>query len=460
MGIPTPTRDALLSRWKLIADHPHPLALQHKLHPGTVATPALEAASLAMADTVRRRDGRLIISFPPQEGKSTLADSLCVQQLATNPDTRILIASYGQDLAQEHGETIRKHITDNPWLGVTIRRGKASATNWRLTNHRGGVYSVGIGGGTAGHPADLVIIDDPVKSRDEADSEVYRKRAWHWYLNDIVTRLSPGAAVILIQTRWHADDLAGRLLEEQPGRWRNLRIPAQCDDPATDPLGRELGEYMESARAGGRNWEDIKTQVGSRAWNALYQGHPAPAEGGLLKREWWQRYTTAPADATLLQSWDLTFKDAKHADFVVGQVWAQHGAQAFLLDQVRGRWGFTETVEQIKALSARWPQAHTKLIEDKANGPAVIDSLSKQLPGIIPVNPQGGKESRAAAVSPFIEAGNVFLPRGVGWVDEFVEECAGFPNAAHDDQVDAMTQALARMFVTQTRQGTGFYNFG
>lgn len=168
----------------------------------------------------------------------------------------------------------------------------------------------------------------------------------------------------------------------------------------------------------------------------------------MLKREWWQKYTTAPTTGTLLQSWDLAFKDNKDSDFVVGQVWLQDGPDAYLLDQVRGRWGFTETVEQIKAVSSRWPAAHLKLVEDKANGPAVIESLSRQLPGIVPVNPQGGKESRAAAVSPFIEAGNVYLPRGVGWVDEFIEEAAGFPNATHDDQVDAMSQALTRIFVT------------
>lgn len=255
-------------------------------------------------------------------------------------------------------------------------------------------------------------------------------------------------------TRWHQDDLAGRLQQhDADAGWRVLNIPAQCEDPATDPLGRELGEFMVSARGRSREqWEQRKATAGSRTWNALYQGRPAPAEGGLIKRDWWQRYTIPPERGTLLQSWDLAFKDAKTSDYVVGQVWMHDGANAYLLDQVRGRWGFTETVQQIEAMSARWPAAHLKLIEDKANGPAVIDSLRGRLAGIVPVNPQGGKEARAAAVSPFIEAGNVLLPERP-FAAELIEECAAFPNATHDDQVDAMTQALARIFITSA--GTG-----
>ena len=157
----------------------------------------------------------------------------------------------------------------------------------------------------------------------------------------------------------------------------------------------------------------------------------------------------------------MAFKGTDSSDFVVGQVWQQVGAQAFLLDQVRGRWDFAETCEQVRALSAKWPQAAAKLVEDKANGPAVISALGRAIPGLVAVNPQGGKESRANAVTPLIEAGNVWLPTGAPWVSDLIEECAGFPNAAHDDQVDTLTQALARMFITRpARQGSRTHNIG
>jgi predicted phage terminase large subunit-like protein len=279
----------------------------------------------------------------------------------------------------------------------------------------------------------------------------------------------------VILTRWHEDDLAGRLIAEDGSEWRVLNIPAQADhNPAkgqTDVLGRQPGEFMVSAR--GRTlvqWERRKRTSGSRAWTALYQGRPSPAEGGILKAGWWKRYDTpqwiqradgsrvvhvVAEDAELIQSWDMAFKDTKSSDYVVGQVWLRRGVNAYLLDQVRGRWSFAETCDKLLALTARWPQATAKLIEDKANGPAVMNSLRLRVGGMIPVEPEGSKEARAHAVSPLIQAGNVFLPDPLDdegeplapWVDDFVEEAKAFPNATHDDQVDAMTQAVHRLLL-------------
>ena len=267
-------------------------------------------------------------------------------------------------------------------------------------------------------------------------------------------------------TRWHTDDLAGRLVERDvEAGWQVLNIPAQCDDPAGDPLGRQLGEFMTSARGRSRRqWELRKATAGSRSWNALYQGRPAPAEGGAFQRSWWKRWDQPPALVHgVIQSWDMTFKGTDHSDFVVGQVWAIDGPNMHLLDQARGRWSFVETVRQVELMRERWPQTTATLVEDKANGTAVIDLLSRRIPGLIPVQPQGGKEVRAAAVSPFVEAGNVWLPAGQRWADDLIEEAAAFPNSSHDDQVDALTQALTYMHLTQpARQdfGTGFWNIG
>ena len=284
-------------------------------------------------------------------------------------------------------------------------------------------------------------------------------------------------------TRWHEDDLAGRLLAAEDGhRWRVVNIPAQADhDPnkgETDPLGREPGEYMQTARrirdaATGVErpltetetisyWEQIKVGVGSRVWNALYQGRPAPTEGGILKRDFWREYTaplwlerpdgtrvtTNPGDQLLISA-DFAFKDTAASDYVAIGVWMRRGPNAYLLDLIRNRLDFLASVRALRETAARWPQTALKLVEDKANGTAIIATLSRSIPGIVPEEPKGGKVERANAVLPFIEAGNVWLPSPeiAPWVGDFIEEAAAFPNGKHDDQVDMATQALRRLLL-------------
>lgn len=415
-------------------------------------------------------DSRVIISCPPQEGKSTrVAGDFPTWWLTQDDDARIVVASYAQGLATRNGRAIRNRVVNNPDLGLTIAADNGAVHEWTLAGHQGGVLSVGIGGGLTGRPADLLIIDDPIKDRAEADSETFRDRVWDWWTDVASTRLAPGAPVVVILTRWHEDDLAGRLLAAEDGHlWRVLNIPAQADHRPelgeTDALGREVGEYLDSAR--GRTvqqWAAIKVRSGSRTWASLFQGRPAPAEGILFKRDGWDRYDTPHAfqrdDGTwwaptspgdeLCQSWDLAFKDTKGSDYVVGQVWLRRGVHAYLLHQVRRRMSFVDTLAAVKSMTAQWPQAVAKYVEDKANGPAVINMLSRSVPGLIPVEPEGGKEARAAAISPFVEARNVHLPASelYPWVDELIEEAAAFPSGAHDDQVDALTQAINRLLL-------------
>ena len=443
--------------------------------PKTVQTPALDLIDEALVEVLDQPDRRLIITMPPQEGKSTrAAKDFPIWALTQNRELRIVTASYSQSLANRNGRAIRNTITANPGLSLSIAPDNGSVSEWQLAGHEGGVLSVGIGAGVTGRPADMLIIDDPIKDRKEADSETFRDSRWDWWTDAASTRLAPGAPVVVILTRWHEDDLAGRLLAAEDGdRWQVLNIPAEADhrpeDGQTDPLGREPGEFMVSARGRTtKQWQDIKRSKGARTWAALYQGRPSAVEGNLLQRGWWKRFE-APlhlvrADEScivtdyddLLISWDLTFKDTKAADFVVGQVWMRRGADAFLLDQVRGRMDFPETCRQVRALAARWPQAVLKVVEDKANGPAVIAQLQRTVPGIVPEEPQGSKEARASAVSPLVQAGNVWLPSAelAPWADGLIEEAAAFPNGTHDDQVDALSQGLNRL-VLQPLLGTG-----
>ncbi|HEY2086263.1 MAG TPA: phage terminase large subunit [Mycobacterium sp.] len=451
-----------------------PGELAQALDPRTKQTPAHEQIDDALVELANTPDGRLICSMSPQEGKSTRgAKDFPTWVLQEDPETRIVTASYGQTLANRNGLALRRNISDHPGLGLSIAADNGAKHEWEIAGHRGGVLSVGIGAGLTGRPADLLIIDDPIKDRKEADSALIRQNVWDWWTDAASTRLAPGASVLLILTRWHEDDLAGRLLAAEDGHlWKVINIPAQADhDPAkgeTDPLGREPGEFMISAR--GRTtaqWEAIKVRAGARTWNALYQGRPSPAEGGMFKRDHWREYDVPPwlerDDGScvvthfdeIIASWDMTFKDTASSDFVVGQVWMRRGADAFLLDQVRGRMDFVTTCARFREFSAKWPQATLKLVEDKANGTAVINALRRIVPGIVPEEPHGSKEARAAAVTPLVEAGNVWLPSPeiAPWVGDLIEEAAAFPTGAHDDQVDGLSQALNRLILAPLLDG-------
>ena len=451
-----------------------PGKLAHFLNHRSVQTPALDLVDEALLEAYETPDSRTMIFLGPQEGKSTrVAEVFPLWVLAQAPDTRIITASYAMSLARRNGRAIRNHIeTHGRDLGVAIRPDVSAQSEWQLDGHRGGLYAVGIGGGLTGRAADLMIIDDPHSGMDTAESETYQMRAWDWWTGTASTRLAPGAPVILIMTRWHQMDLAGRLLAAEDGHlWNVVNIPAQADHNPdkgeSDILGRVPGEYLESTR--GRTpeqWEAIKKRAGSRVWNALYQGRPAPTEGGIFKRGDWRTYATplwtevdgacvvTGATDELIMSWDMTFKSTKASDYVVGQVWLRRGPNIYLLDQIRKRMTFTETLAAVRAFVAKWPQAAAKLVEDKANGTAVLDVLRKEMPGLIAVNPTESKEARASAVSPFVEAGNAYLPDPQlrAWVGDFIEEAAAFPNGAHDDQVDGFTQAAQRLLV---RGGTG-----
>ena len=395
--------------------------------------------------SVQETESRPPRTSTQEKGLSYLQQAVCGCAQGARSFCQVLQQT-PQDFAQHEGravqegyiaQTTRVHGTTHRYIDIQVER-----------NHNF------FAGGILVH--NCAIIDDPFKDRASADSPTIRQNIWDWYTSTLYTRLAPGGGIIVIQTRWHMDDLAGRLLEAartgEGDQWRVVNFPAIAEQ---DETHRKAGEALHPARYPLEQLHAIRAAIGSRDWEALYQQHPTPDGGGIFKAEWlrfWLPKDLPQNFERMLISWDMTFKDGDDSDFVVGQVWGKAGANFYLLDQVRGRMGFTATLAAFQALARKWPQAQRKLVEDKANGPAVIDCLRNTVPGIIPVEPDGSKVARAHAVTTYFEAGNVYIPHPsvCGWVPEYVAELTQFPAAAHDDQVDATTQALRDMQTAKT----------
>lgn len=408
---------------------------------------------------------RLMVFMPPRNGKSELGSRrFPAYLLGKDPNAQIIASSYSADLASRMNRDVQRIIDSEeyrelfPDVGLngsssrTIGKGSylRNSDIFEIVGHKGIYKSAGIGGGITGMGMTYGIIDDPFKNRKEAESKTVRDSVWDWYTSTFYTRLEKDARVLIILTRWHEDDLAGRLLKQaqedpEAEQWEVINYPAIAEEPMDESDPREVGEALWPNKYNLDALTKIKKAVGSYEWSALYQQRPSPSEGNILNRGWWKYYKVMPQRFDeVIQSWDCAFKDNDDSDFVVGQVWGKIGADKYLLDQVKDRMDLPATIQAVRSLSAKWQRATAKLIEDKANGPAVIQMLKHEISGMIPVNPQGGKIARAYAASPEVEAGNVYLPDPsiAPWVHDFVEETAAFPNSANDDATDCFTQAI------------------
>lgn len=428
----------------------------------------------AVIDVESGQSRRLIIEMPPRSGKTFLSTlSTSAWLLSRHADWPIALTSHDGSLATSWGRQLRR------WAeagllggGVSIARDSQAAGEWQTT--RGGtVLSRSVRESLTGRGAKVLVIDDPHKDFIDAHSAKTRDTIWNWWLSVAHNRLHEPSLVVVIMTRWHEDDLVGRLLSSEypgdPSQWEVVRLPALADDK-DDALGRELGDPLfsplvsETRDEALTRWAEVRETVGSYTWAAMFQQRPAPEEGAVFDAGWWRFWTTDPTRVTddgkvvlfdpnsddalrrgvWVESWDMAFKGTETSDYVVGQRWTRVGTNRYLVAQTRGRWSFTQSLKQVKTFAA--PHVITRLVEDKANGPAVIDALRDDVDGIKPVNPRGSKESRARGVSPLVESGNVVLPHpmepGCSWVNEFLDEMRAFPSGAHDDQVDALTQAL------------------
>lgn len=395
---------------------------------------------------------RLIIEMPPRHGKSitvteTFPSYYMSKYASMGIRKNVIQVSYSGDLAEDFGGKNLQKVREYGYELFGVKLAQQTRKKWSL-NNGATMTSAGIGGPLTGKGADLLIIDDPIKNREEAESETIREKIWSEWQSTLRTRLSKDAAVIVIQTRWHEDDLAGRL--QKQGGWEVVSLPAICDTE-NDLLGRKYGEPLCPELGFDKVWAEMtKREVGSRAWEALYQQRPTAEEGNIFKRDWIRYYDSKSLPDRfdeVTQSWDCSFKDTDGSDFVAGLVIGRRGPDHYLLYRFKERIDFVGTLKQIERVSQMYPEAYLKLIEEKANGVAVINMLRNKIPGILAINPTESKESRARAVTPIIEAGNFYVPRDAEWTEDFINELVSFPNAAHDDQVDALTQYLRRHII-------------
>ncbi len=444
-----------------------------------------------------RRIKRLMVFMPPRHGKSTfISHYFPAWYLGTFPNHNIILGSYEAGFAAVWGGRVRDTMAEfGPALwGLTVKSDYRAASDWRLTGRGedglpvvGGMRTAGVGTGVTGRGANLVIIDDPIKDAQQAHSETYRRGLWDWYQSTLYTRLEPDdqgrePVMVVMHTRWHEKDLAGMLLETEREKWAVLSLPALAEDRGgiIDPLGRRDGEPLWPERWTKELLLGVKGSLSPYWWGALYQQHPAPAEGNIFKRRWWKFWKPAGLDLPAVtidlpddegqympevvdlpgrfdwraHSWDLTFKKGEATSYVVGQAWARKGGNAFLLGQHRERLDFVGTVEAFQAFCTTFPWER-KMVEDKANASALISTLARKIPGIIPVQVEGNKEERARAVSPYVESGNVYLPHPAiaPWVHGFIDRTATHPHGDNDEG-DAMSQALNVMFRgTEYEQG-------
>lgn len=422
-------------------------------------------------DKFRRKEiKRLMIFMPPRNGKSQLVSRhLPAQIFGLNPNAQVIATSYSVDLASRMSRDVQKIMCSTEYAQLfprTVLGGKhsqsgiqATLTNelFEINSHKGSYRCAGVNGGITGMGGDYLIIDDPVKNRKDADSIAYRETVWNWYTSTLYTRLEKDAGILITLTRWHEDDLAGRLIaaakaDPLADQWTIINFPAVREDMETPQDPRELGAALWPEKYDLKALNSIKVTVGSREWNALYQQRPAPTEGAIIKRDQWKFIGDAmPKEFDLIiDSWDLTFKASDNSDYVVGCVIGRKGAHKYLLQVIRDRMTFTQTIERMLQVRRDWPQITTTYVEDAANGAALLDTLRPKIAGLIGVRATSSKIARANAIAPQAEAGNLWLPgRSLVdcplWVQEFIEEWAAFPNGKNDDQVDAYDQGIAKL---------------
>jgi predicted phage terminase large subunit-like protein len=409
-------------------------------------------ASIAQ-DTVERVERgetvRICLSMPPRHGKTTVfAETLPTWFVGRNPDSKAILTAYNSELAEKFGDKNRQKAKKH-WkelFDIDMSPSQDNKGLFEVKNRKGAIMSVGLAGGLAGNGGSLIIIDDPYKNSEEAYSPTLRKKIEDTFRDSVLTRVQgKGNAIIIIHTRWHEEDLIGKLSQEEG--WYVINLPV-INDGTPDILKRKKGELLAPELGFDAKWAEMTYKsVGKRVWTSLYMGSPMIENGNLFQRNMFQFYSKNELPVSfdeVSQSWDLAVDSKSGSDYVAGQVWGRKGANHYLLKRIKKRMSFTESMEMIRQISATYPEGKRIYIEKRANGQAVIETLSKEIGGIVAVIPKESKVSRAEAITPYLDAGNIFIPNEQldKTIEDYVQEFMKFPNSSHDDEVDATTQYL------------------
>lgn len=420
---------------------------------GWVHQEICQTLDLFLKDLIDGKRPRLIITMPPRSGKSEIVSRrFPAYFLGKYPDLSIISVSYSASLAEDFSRDVQRIIDSDEYKKIfpntklsdkKDKNYKRTSDFFEIVDHKGVYCSAGVGGSITGKGCDILIIDDPIKNRQEANSETVRKKIYDWYSSTAYTRLSPIGGVIMMCTRWHLDDLIGKVLSDKNQKpFHVISYPAIAEH---DEPHRKQGEALHPERFSLEILNEIKSTLSTADWLSLYQQKPVPEGGAIFETSKLRYYdeTSEPKRFDqVVGSWDMTFKENKTSDFVVGQLWGRKGADFYLLDMVRDRMDFVKTLKVFINFANKHKNCNCWLVEDKANGTAIISTLKKHISGIIPITPKESKQERAYAITPYLEAGNIFFPKNQNFTKDLEEEMLQFPAGAHDDTVDSMTQAL------------------
>jgi predicted phage terminase large subunit-like protein len=390
---------------------------------------------------------RLLVTAPPRHSKSLhVARLLPAWWLGRHPAHHVILASHGADLSEEHSREARRLMRHDLYPFPARVSDESHAVGRWHTDASGSMRAVGVKGAITGHGAHLLILDDLLSGIEAASSQAVRDSTWAWLVNDALSRLMPGGAVVAIGTRWHEDDPMGRLLDMEGGdEWTVLRFPALAEED--DALGRAPGEALWPTWYDASYHHARRAELGLRWWSATHQGAPTPDDGVVFKRPWLTgTYETLPEELHVVTGCDASFGKGVGSDYSALVTLATDGTRYYVLDTERGRWEFNELVERIKRVEREYHPS-VVLVEDAAAGQSAIQELHRltDLP-VVAVKPEGSKLARAESVSPLVEAGRLLFPHASPpWKDELIEELASFPSGRHDDMVDALVYALRRL---------------
>lgn len=427
---------------------------------------------------------RLMIFAPPRHGKSEIVSKLFPGYYIGHHKGKrtVAVATYGQDLSNEIGIALQQRMNSETYREIfpeATPSDSANAIKRMVTINGGGYLTIGIGGALTGKGAHLRILDDPNKNREEAESDLEQQKQWDWWTSVFATRgeqeireTGPTAdedesPIVIILTRWSDKDIAKRLMDKQKeeeaagitngDKWTILNLPAIAESK-DDPLGRPVPSDVDDAstwsdanalwpqKFSARKLAALKVAVGPRDWNSLYQQRPSSAKGDIYIRDRWGVYQEVPKECDKpVQSWDCNYRDTDGSDFACGFVArVRKKTSVYIMDRWKGRWSLAVLCAKVKEAKTLYPDTTAIYIERKANGEAVIQTVSKDIPGVVAVDPEslGSKIARNEAAAKYQNAGNIYLPLNAPWVDDFIEQLAAWPNGKNDDDADAFAQLV------------------